>query len=112
MAYSERLSGQGFRVPRPPARAEPAFVRYPVWVHDPEMTRRAAARSATLETWSSSVLEEAIGMACGDYERGSCPQAEEAARDLINQPIIPRVNEQDIEMIVSAVVRAETMVRM
>lgn len=111
IAYSERLSKLGFDVPRPPTKAEPAFVRYPVWVKDPEMTKRAATRHATLGTWFSSVLEEAISPTCGDYTMGSCPRAEEAARHLINLPTNPRVNEQDIEKIVSAVARAETMVR-
>lgn len=111
IAYSERLSKLGFDVPRPPTKAEPAFVRYPVWVKDPEMTKRVATRHATLGTWFSSVLEEAISPACGDYKMGSCPRAEEAARHLINLPTNPRVSEQDIEMIVSAVACAETMVR-
>ncbi len=111
IAYSERLSKLGFDVPRPPTKAEPAFVRYPVWVKDPEMTKRVATRHATLGTWFSSVLEEAISPACGDYKMGSCPRAEEAAGHLINLPTNPRVNEQDIEMIVSAVACAETMVR-
>lgn len=111
LAYSLRLSEQGFAVPCPPAKAEPAFVRYPVWVQDPEATRRIAARCATLGTWFSSVLEEAIAPACGDYAMGSCPRAEEAARHLINLPTNPRVNAQDIETIISAVVGAETMVR-
>ena len=82
-----------------------------MWVHDPEMTRRITARYATLGTWFSSVLEEASAPACGDYEMGSCPRAEEAASHLINLPTNPRVTEQDIEMIVAAVVRAETMGR-
>jgi len=111
MAYSAQLSEQGFDVPHPPARAQSSFVRYPVWVDDPEMTRRVVARYATVGTWFSSVLEEAISPACGDYEMGSCLRAEKAARHLINLPTNPRINEQDIEMIVAAVVRAETIVR-
>lgn len=111
-AYSKRLSEEGFNVPHPPARTEPAFVRYPVWVENPALTVRVARRHATLGTWFSSVLEEADSPACGDYEMGSCPRAEEAARHLINLPTNPRVSAQDIETIVSAVVHAETMARM
>src|SRR5438445_1554267 len=33
-AYEEFLSRWGFRLARPPAKAQPAFVRYPVWVDD------------------------------------------------------------------------------
>lgn len=109
MAYSAQLSERGFDVPHPPANAEPAFVRYPVWVKDPNLTRSVAARHATIGNWFSSVLEEAISPAYGDYEPGSCPRAEEVAGHLINLPTNPRVNTRDVETIVSAVVRAETM---
>lgn len=111
MAYSMQLPKKGFEVPRPPAKADPAYVRYPVWVKDPEVTKRVATRHATLGTWFSSVLEESILPACGDYEMGSCPRAEEAARHLINLPTNPRVSAQDIEAILSAVARAETMAK-
>lgn len=110
-AYSARLFEEGFDVPHPPARAEPAFVRYPVWVENPDLTRRVAARHATLGTWFSSVLEEADSPACCDYEMGSCPRAEEAAKHLINLPTNPRVSQHDIETIVSALVRAETIAK-
>jgi perosamine synthetase len=108
-AYHGWLSANGFRVPVPTAKADPAFVRYPVWVKDPTLTVHVARRRATMGTWFSSVLEEADAPICGDYEMGSCPQAEEAARHLVNLPTNPRVNEQDVEAIVSALVRAETM---
>ena len=108
MAYREQLSEQGFAVPHPPAKAEPAFVRYPVWVKDPDMTRGGVTRHATLGTWFTSVLEEAISPACGDYVAGSCPRAEEVARHLVNLPTNPRVNLRDVEAIVSAVSYTET----
>ncbi len=86
-------------------------LRQPVWVEDPAATAREVGPHATLGTWFSSVLEEADSPACGDYEMGSCPRAEEAAKHLINLPTNPRVSPQDVETIVSAVVRAETMAR-
>jgi dTDP-4-amino-4,6-dideoxygalactose transaminase len=107
-AYHEWLSAYGFRVPIPPAKANPAFVRYPVWVENPALTVRVARRRATLGTWFSSVLEEADAPTCGDYEMSSCPRAEEAARHLVNLPTNPRVNEQDVEAIVAALVDAQT----
>jgi perosamine synthetase len=110
-AYRKWLSARGFRVPALPAKADPAYVRYPVWVEDTALTVRIAQRRATLGTWFSSVLEEAASPACGDYEMGSCPRAEEAARHLVNLPTNPRVSEQDVEAIVSALIRAETMAK-
>ena len=108
-AYHKRLSEMGFRVPRCPAKANPAFVRYPVWVENPAFTERAAIKYATLGTWFTSVLEEAHSPDCGDYETGSCPRAEEAARHLVNLPTNPRVTAYDVEAIVSALARAEAM---
>jgi len=110
-AYHMQLSRAGFNVPHPPAQAEPAFVRYPVWVEDPDRILRVVGRHATLGTWFSSVLEEAVSPACGDYEMGSCPRAEEAARHLINLPTNQRVSAQDVETIISAMACAQTMAR-
>jgi len=108
-AYCERLNAEVFNLPHPPVKAEPAFVRYPVWVGDPVLAVRVAARYATLGTWFSSVLEEADSPACGDYEMGSCPRAEAATRHLINLPTNPQVSEQDVDAIVSAVIQAEAL---
>ena len=102
-AYGSRLSMQGFDVPCSPAKAESTFLRYPVWVADRDATIRAAAQHAVLGTWFTSVLEEAISPASGDYEIGSCPQAEAAAIHLVNLPTHMRVGTQDVEAIVSAV---------
>ena len=108
-AYSARLPKLGFDVPRPPARAEPAFVRYPVWVKDPAFARRAVARYATLGDWFNSILSWPDSPAYADYVTGSCPRAEEAIQHLINLPTHPWVRAQDAETIVSAVARAEAM---
>ncbi len=110
-AYHERLTTEGFNLPHSPVNAEPAFVRYPVWVEDPALTVRVATRRATLGTWFSSVLEEADSPACGDYEMGSCPKAEAVAKHLINLPTNPRVNERDVNSIISAVIRADALAR-
>src|SRR5258708_18533719 len=105
-AYSTRLSREGFSPPCPPPKAEPAFVRYPVWVEDRDATVRSTARHAVLGTWFTSVLEEAISPVYGDYEIGSCPRAESAAVHLVNLPTHPRVGMQDVEAITSAVIGA------
>jgi perosamine synthetase len=110
-AYHKRLTAEGFNLPHPPVDAEPAFVRYPVWVEDPALAVRVATRRATLGTWFSSVLEEADSPACGEYEMGSCPRAEAAARHLINLPTNPRVTEQDVDAIISAVIQADGLAR-
>src|SRR5206468_6214012 len=107
-AYRCRLSGCGLRLPQAPAKAEPAFVRYPVWVEDRPTVIRALAPHAVVGTWFTSVLEEAESPQVAGYEPGSCPRAEQAARHLINLPTHPRVSERDVEMLVTALLKAES----
>ena len=101
--YREKLSAAGFDVPRPPATAEPAFVRYPVWVEDRTATLRRASQYAKLGTWFTSVLEEAVTPECGDYVIGSCPRAEAAAEHLVNLPTHPLVTPEHAAAIVAAI---------
>jgi perosamine synthetase len=102
-AYRAKLSENNFEVARQSDKAEPAFVRYPVWVGGDRATAiRGVAPHAVLGTWFTSVLEEAISPTYGDYELGSCPQAEAAAKHLVNLPTHPRVCIEDVTAIVSA----------
>jgi len=100
--YRIRLSERGVAVPHLPSESETAFVRYPVLVRDRAAARRAVARTAVLGTWFTSVLEEAVSPAAGDYLDGSCPRAEIAARHLVNLPTHPRVRADDADAIVDA----------
>jgi perosamine synthetase len=99
-AYRERLADRGVRGPR--IDSEPAFVRYPVWVEDRAAAERAVSPHAVLGTWFTSVLEEALEPGYGEYEHGSCPRAEAAAKHLVNLPTHPRVRDQDVDAIVAA----------
>lgn len=101
-AYCTQLSAHGFQPPRPPAKAKPAFVRYPVWVDDRAAAEEVVRPHAVLGTWFTSVLEEALSPACGDYPMGSCRRAEAAARHLVNLPTHCRVSGQDLSRIVTA----------
>jgi dTDP-4-amino-4,6-dideoxygalactose transaminase len=108
-AYAKQLSAYRDRLPRPPAKAEPAYVRYPVWVDNRSAAVSAAVRHAVLGTWFTSVLEEAVSPRCGDYHDGSCPNAEAAAHHLINLPTHPRVTMDDVKRIVSAIDTASVL---
>jgi perosamine synthetase len=81
---------------------EPAFVRFPVLVRDRERAAAAAAPSAVLGTWFTSVLEEAADAELIGYELGSCPNAEELARRLVNLPTHGRVRPSDARAVVEA----------
>jgi perosamine synthetase len=101
-AYRERLAASGLRVPEWPAEAQPAFVRYPVWVEDREAAERKVRPHAVLGKWFTSVLEEATSPSVGRYEAGSCERAEAAACHLVNLPTHLRVTSDDIDAITAA----------
>jgi dTDP-4-amino-4,6-dideoxygalactose transaminase len=104
-AYEKYLSRCGLRLARAPAKAQPAFVRYPVWVEDRPSVIRSLARHAVVGTWFTSVLEEAEPPEAVGYVPGSCPNAEQAARHLINLPTHPRVSERDVRMLTAALAK-------
>ncbi len=99
-AIERELGRRGFHTVTAPGAAGPAFVRYPVWVEDRSAAIRATRGRAVLGTWFTSVLEEALSPAHGDYEWGSCPRAELAARHLVNLPTHPRVRVDEAEAMV------------
>ena len=105
-AYRDCLARSGLRLPQAPAKAEPSFVRYPVWVEDRPSVIRALAPHAVLGTWFTSVLEEAESPEVAGYEPGSCPRAEQAAQHLINLPTHPRVSERDVSILATALLKA------
>ncbi len=105
-AYRARLAERGFAAPQLPAKVQPSFVRYPVWVDDRAAAVRLTAPYAVLGTWFTSVLEEAVSPTVADYELGSCPRAEAAAQHLVNLPTHPRVTRQDVEALTDALAEA------
>jgi perosamine synthetase len=105
-AARAHLAELGATPPQPPAAAEPAFVRYPVWVRDRAAAVRLAAPRAVLGTWFTSVLEEAASPSHGAYTPGACVRAEAAARHLVNLPTHPRVTRRDVAALVPALARA------
>jgi dTDP-4-amino-4,6-dideoxygalactose transaminase len=105
-AYRNRLSHCGLRLPQAPPKAEPSFVRYPVWVEDRSRIIRALAPHAVIGTWFTSVLEEAASLQVAGYERGSCPRAEAAAEHLINLPTHPRVSASDVRRLTESLMEA------
>lgn len=98
--YKTLLSKYGVKPLCPPPGAEPAYVRYPLWVEDRDEAMKRASAHALLGTWFTSVLEEAATPAHGGYEMGSCPRAEAAAVHLVNLPTHPRVKSGDVKAIV------------
>jgi perosamine synthetase len=104
-AYDLELKAAGPRTPAPAEKANPAYLRYPLWVDDPASLAEAAAPRAILGRWGGSVIGEALAPAELGYRTGSCPNTELANRHLVNLPTHPRINDSDVEAIVAAVKR-------
>jgi len=100
--YAALLARSGFNTPTLPAEAAPSWVRYPLTVTDRSAAVRASHPHVVLGTWFTSVLEEAVTPADGEYVAGSCPQAEHAAQHLVNLPTHRRVREEDTAALVDA----------
>ena len=101
--YARRLAPHGFEPPVVAAEAEPAWVRYPVRVADRDAAMKVLRRFAVPGTWFTSVQEEAVRPTINGYVQGSCPNAERAARELINLPTHQRVRLEDAARLAEAV---------
>jgi dTDP-4-amino-4,6-dideoxygalactose transaminase len=101
-SYRARLQALGFDMPRSPAQARPAYVRFPVYVDDPQAAVKAAASHASLGRWFTTVLLDAIDPASAGYVPGSCPAAELLTQRLVNLPTHRRVSLRDVDAIVAA----------
>jgi len=76
--------------------AEPVLVRYPVRIKEKDKALAQAAKAGIeLGSWFESVLHpiETL-LASYDYELGMCPEAEKAAREVVNLPLHTRVSEK------------------
>ena len=105
--YATRLEPMGFVAPIVAADAESAWVRYPVRVADRDAAIETLRRRTVPGTWFTSVQEEAIRPTLNGYLAGACPQAEQAARELVNLPTHPRVGPKDVVAIVEAMSSVE-----
>jgi dTDP-4-amino-4,6-dideoxygalactose transaminase len=103
-AYHNELNKHGIIIPRSPAKANPVFVRFPVWVDDPKTFFRDTEYSFQLGEWFTSVLEESASPTYGGYDLGSCPHAEASTQHLVNLPTHPSVNPRDVDTIINTMV--------
>ncbi len=100
--YARLIAERGLPIPKFPQEAIPSWVRYPFTVPDRSAAVRATHPHVVLGTWFTSVLEEALTPADGDYVAGTCPKAEDAARHLVNFPTHGRVRKEDTVTLVDA----------
>jgi dTDP-4-amino-4,6-dideoxygalactose transaminase len=98
--YDELLAAKGFK-PSKDSReeAKPVLVRYPVRIAEKdEALAQAAKAGIELGSWFECPLHPIeTPLASYDYKPGMCPEAEKAAREVVNLPLHPRVSKKTVE---------------
>jgi len=90
------LTLRGWRVVKPPDDTDPVLVRYPVRVTDKwAAIEKALKDGIELGAWFELPLHpKEAKIELFGYRWGCCPQAEKAAREVVNLPLHPRVSEK------------------
>jgi len=96
--YDELLSEQGWNIPKVPDYMEPVLVRYPLRVTDKwGAIELAAQKGIELGTWFEAPLHpKETNHELYNYQWGICPEAERAAKEVVNLPLHPRTSEKTI----------------
>ena len=95
--YDELLAAKGFKSSKDGRNwVETVLVRYPVRIKEKQKALAHAAKAGIeLGSWFESPLHPIeTPLASYDYKLGMCPEAETAAREVVNLPLHRRVNEK------------------
>lgn len=105
--YDHLLSQRGWPIIEVPRYTEPVLVRYPVRVTDKWQTAEDAAKHGIeLGTWFESPLHpKETKVQLYDYCWGMCPEAEKAAKEVVNLPLHPRTSEKTIRRTVEFIIQ-------
>ena len=97
--YDELFREAGWLVPEIPEYMDPVVVRYPVRVTDKKRAvTEAPGRLIELGTWFECPLHPIeTPLLLYGYEKGMCPIAEKACREVINLPTHPRAGRRTAE---------------
>jgi dTDP-4-amino-4,6-dideoxygalactose transaminase len=103
--YAAGLAGSRVGLFHPEPSAVPSFVRYPVRVRDkPGLAADLRRVGIQLGMWfTAPVHPEGVPQARAGYLVGSCPHAEAAVADVVNLPCHPRMNAEDAQRVIEAV---------
>jgi len=95
--YDELLAAKGWKSSNDSRNyAEPVLVRYPVRIKEKEKALAQASKAGIeLGSWFECPLHPIeTPLASYDYNLGMCPEAEKAAREVVNLPLHTRANEK------------------
>ncbi len=105
--YRDALLERGWSVPAAPNDAEVAFVRYPVRVQNKdEALKKAPLSLIELGDWFNCPIHpREANPALFGYSKGMCPEAEKAAREVVNLPTHTKVSARTARHTVQWVMR-------
>ncbi len=106
--YDELLENKGWKARNyDKAVMAPVMVRYPLRIKQKqEALTRAAKAGIELGSWFECPLHPIeTPLASYDYKIGMCPQAEKAAREVVNLPLHPRANARTAEKTINFITR-------
>ncbi len=105
--YRQALDQAGWPSPAVPDDAEVAFVRYPVRVENKDQVLKKAPSSLVeLGDWFDCPIHpKKANPALFGYSSGTCPEAERAAREVINLPTHTKVSDRTARRTVEWVMR-------
>lgn len=92
-------------LPRVPDNAQPAWLRFPLLVDDPPALHSQAKKQRILlgDWYNSPLAPPDCHLPAFDYKPGSCPQAEDTARKIINLPTHPRLTNEDVYRVIKLI---------
>ncbi|MBN2181649.1 MAG: aminotransferase class I/II-fold pyridoxal phosphate-dependent enzyme [Sedimentisphaerales bacterium] len=97
LLYEKLLKQRGWSIPKfDSSGSDPVLVRYPLRIDGKsEALEKAAGKGIELGSWFECPLHPIeTPLEVYNYMHGSCPQAEIAARQVVNLPLHPRVDEK------------------
>lgn len=95
--YDAALNSAGLPVVGTPDHADPVYLRYPVRVlNKPKILQEAQRRRVELGDWYSDTIDtpEGVDPESFGYRRGTCPEGERAAAEVVNLPMHPGVTDE------------------
>ncbi|MGB1110852.1 MAG: DegT/DnrJ/EryC1/StrS family aminotransferase [Gammaproteobacteria bacterium] len=102
--YRERLAEMGYRLPKVLPDCEPSIVTFPLLVKDRDHLRTyMRARDIMLGDWfQAPVHPTKVKPEDAMYHAGSCPNAEQVSRHVVNLPTHVRMTDADANRLIAA----------
>jgi dTDP-4-amino-4,6-dideoxygalactose transaminase len=106
--YDELLTKKGWQIREYDHKImNPVMVRYPVRIKEKDKAlEEAAGAGVELGSWFECPLHPTeTPLEAYDYKIGMCPEAEKAAKEVVNLPVHPRVSERTVKKTVEFITR-------